>query len=219
MKKRMEMIAGYCPRCGCAADIGCDHGIVAAALIERGICEKVIATDISADSLKKARLLAEEHGIDDMMDFRAGDGLTVVGEGETNAIIIAGMGADLIAEILEKGSKTAKSADVLILVPHTHPERLRLYLSENGFRITNESCIEEDGKYYNVMRAERGTPDIYSEEELLFGKRELYDEGYATRLSHERKICEKIAGEMEKNGKDASLVKHRLEIIDREAAL
>ena len=39
------------------ADVGSDHGRLAAALIQRGVCERVIATDVSDASLLKGRQL------------------------------------------------------------------------------------------------------------------------------------------------------------------
>ena len=73
-------------------DIGCDHGILEAALIERDQAHRVIAADISPASLEKARRLAAEQGIEDRVECRLGDGFSVVREDDAiDAAVIAGI--------------------------------------------------------------------------------------------------------------------------------
>ena len=54
------------------ADIGCDHGKLAVASLLEGKCSKVIAGDISAESLKKAVKLAKEYGLEEKIDCKHG---------------------------------------------------------------------------------------------------------------------------------------------------
>jgi len=100
------------------ADIGCDHGNLEAMLIRQNRAGRVIATDIKRKSLAKAVGLCRTLGIADLVDFRLGDGLSVLCPGEADTIVIAGMGGILIAEILKNGMETARTA-VLVLCPHS----------------------------------------------------------------------------------------------------
>ena len=60
---RLEAAAALLGKTSVLADIGCDHGRFSAAMLQRGIAEKVIASDISAPSLKKAEQLANVCGL------------------------------------------------------------------------------------------------------------------------------------------------------------
>ena len=52
---RLGTIAAMVPRCRAVADIGCDHGLLVAALLEGGRCDYGIAADINPMPLEKAR--------------------------------------------------------------------------------------------------------------------------------------------------------------------
>ena len=87
-------------------DIGCDHGILEAALIERDQAHRVIAADISLASLEKARRLAAELGIEDRVECRLGDGFSVVREDDAiDAAAIAGIGGVFIRPPLGGGEE------------------------------------------------------------------------------------------------------------------
>ncbi len=83
---------------GMAADIGCDHGKLSAALAGSGRCPLVLACDLRPDPLQKARVTC---ALREQVQFRLGSGLEVLTPGEAEEIIIAGMGAETIIEILE----------------------------------------------------------------------------------------------------------------------
>ena len=110
------------------ADIGTDHGYVPLIALERGICNKAIACDINKDPLDKARLNAILEGIGDELEFRLGGGFEPLKVSEANEVVIAGMGGNLIRDILEADLEKVKSAEYLILVPAQNPEVLRAYL-------------------------------------------------------------------------------------------
>ena len=92
-----DMVRGY----SCVADIGCDHGRLSCALLQSFDIKRVIAADISETCLQKARKLAEKCGLLSRIDIRCGDGLSVLCAEEADAVIIAGMGGELISNILE----------------------------------------------------------------------------------------------------------------------
>ena len=142
------------PLCDVAADIGCDHGKLAAYLIETGRARRVIACDISAPSLEKAGRLG--------CDTRLGDGLEPLTAGEAQGIVIAGMGGLLISRILEKGREKLAGA-ALVLQPMQNAAELRRFLRENGFRIDEQRLVKEDRRIYCVMRAYEGGEDCCDE--------------------------------------------------------
>lgn len=150
--ERLYEIINCIGSAGVAADIGCDHGKLEETLLRRGLAKKVIATDISEKSLVKAVKTCSGPLFDGKVDFRLGDGLSVLAAGEADTIVIAGMGGELMTRILKEGAKTAKQAR-LVLCPHSHEGRLRRFLLEGGYYISKESLAMEEGRYYQIICA------------------------------------------------------------------
>ncbi len=169
LTQRMEGILSFCRPAGVIADIGCDHGMLTAELVRRGIAGKVIASDVSAPSLGKAERLARKLHIEEAVDCRLGSGLSILREGEAGGIVIAGMGAPLIMQILADDMPVAKNADYLVLSPNIYPERLRAFLIHGGFWIEREEMVHEN-KFYPVFLVKKGISQPYTEKELLIGK-------------------------------------------------
>ena len=98
---RLECIKSMVLKCKVAADIGTDHGYVAEMLLRDNVCDKIIATDLNEGPLNRAIEHLSAVNLEKRCDFRLGSGLTVLKEDEAETIIIAGMGGELIADILE----------------------------------------------------------------------------------------------------------------------
>ncbi|MBR3843298.1 MAG: SAM-dependent methyltransferase [Christensenellaceae bacterium] len=210
---RLQKLADCCPVSKVAADVGCDHGKLSALLIEMGKAERMIATDISEPSLKKAERLADESGM--QIETRLGDGLKPLLNGEAETVVIAGMGAMQIIDILSADREKTDSFAHFLLCPHTYPERLREYLNTNGFIIEREDILfEEDeqktqknrkndkdalpgGHYYPIFLVKKGEETAYEKDELLFGRwwKTHFDPTYQMflegRLAHLNSIIEK----------------------------
>ena len=137
-----------------AADIGCDHGKLSAALVRGGRCPSVIAADLRPGPLSVARANIQAAGCADRVELRLGDGLEVLRPGEAQDIIIAGMGAETICEILEKAPWVRDPDLRLVLVPATKHSILRRWLCREGFALRQESLAQVSGRWYAVMVAE-----------------------------------------------------------------
>ncbi|MFA7164139.1 MAG: class I SAM-dependent methyltransferase, partial [Eubacteriales bacterium] len=92
IKRRLKAIANMVEPTKVIADIGTDHGYIPAYLVEKGIVDRGIAADVSRGSLAKAQDLIRAMGLEDRIETRLGDGLSVLKVGEANTIVIAGMG-------------------------------------------------------------------------------------------------------------------------------
>jgi len=164
---RLECIKSMVTKCNTAADIGTDHGYVAEMLLNDNTCDYVIATDINEGPLSRAIEYITMKNLNSKCDFRLGNGLTVLKEKEADAIVIAGMGGELIAEILEVSKNISKETLQIIMQPMTTAEKLRRYLYENNFKITDEKIVKEYHHYYFVIKATPGlvetTDEIYYE--------------------------------------------------------
>ena len=94
LDKRLSAVAGLFPVCKYGVDIGADHGRLACWLLGQGICQRMIISDISPDSLNKARRLLARHGLHNRADFVVADGLAAVTK-RVDTVVIAGIGGDL----------------------------------------------------------------------------------------------------------------------------
>ena len=139
LDNRLNALAEVLGRCPVYADIGCDHGRLGASLIQRGWVQKAYLTDISADSLMKARKLIRLLGYEDRIEFMVCDGLPDCG---AEAFVIAGMGGALISDILEKGRARLNGAR-LILQANVAMRQLRETLTRIGYRISKEVLIKD----------------------------------------------------------------------------
>ncbi|HCS73832.1 MAG TPA: SAM-dependent methyltransferase [Clostridiales bacterium] len=169
LKPRLHAIADLVPFSRKMADIGTDHGYLPLFLVQHGRVTSAIASDVSAGSLKKASILIDQYNMNHAIETRLGNGLSILSPGEAETIIIAGMGAVLISEILQKGEKVARNATTLILQPMIGQEELRRWLIQNQYRIKDEELVKESNRIYEIIAAVPDTEvkayenDIYYE--------------------------------------------------------
>lgn len=99
------------------------------------------------------------------MECRLGSGLSVLAPGEASEIIIAGMGAETILEILDAAPWVCSPEYNLILVPATKHSLLRLGLARRGFALAGETLCQAAGRWYTVINArfdgQARTPDAW----------------------------------------------------------
>lgn len=176
MSSRLELIASFVTQCRGVADIGTDHAILPIILRRRGYKEYIVAGDINEGPLKKAERGLLEAEIDDV-ELKLCNGLEGIDGSRVDTIVVAGMGGDTITGILDRGlydmPEWADRSDYkLILHPVTKPEILRYWLVNNGFRITRETYIEDNGILCQIICAEPGESEKYMDSELYVGKLE-----------------------------------------------
>ena len=129
-------------------DVGTDHGKLPVAALLSGKAASAIATDISAASLQKARLLAEKENVP--LRCLVGDGLAPLKQGEADVIVIAGMGGAEIVRILENAPCRFPR---YILLPHRDAPMVRGYLKEQNARILRDVTVKEGKHFYFVIEA------------------------------------------------------------------
>lgn len=167
---RLKKICNLVDENSLVADIGTDHGIIPIELSKSCISKKIIATDISKNSLEKLeqKLIYNSNIVN--IETRVSDGLDSFDEFEVDTIIISGMGGILIKEILEKNLNIAKSANNLILSPNNSLDILRKFLLQNNFFIEKEDDVIENKKYYQILKVKRGKDFYKNDYEYLYGK-------------------------------------------------
>lgn len=151
LSDRLRACCNYVPR-GCrVADIGCDHGYLSIYLLTENIVSSVIASDINKQPLNSAIRNAEKYGVRDRFSFYLSDGVSAIPH-DFDCMICAGMGADTMISILDAAPWLKDEKYTLVLQCQSKTHSLRRYLSDNDFRIFEETVLR-DGKFlYTVMQ-------------------------------------------------------------------
>lgn len=180
------------------ADIGTDHGYLPIFLILEGRIPFAIAADINRGPLDKADENIHKYALDGKIKTVLCDGLRSIDKDEVDDVAIFGMGGELIVKILDEAPWLKDPAKRLILQPMTHPEKLRKYLADNGYRIIGEALSFDRGKIYQTICAEYdGIIRKFDDITLLYGEYILKNGGELLSEQMEidsKKLSRKIEG-------------------------
>lgn len=135
------------------ADIGTDHGYLPIELCLSGKIPSAIACDINPLPLSSAEENIALYGLSGRIQTRLSDGLEGIDPGEADDIVIAGMGGELIRDILAAAPWVRDGTKRLILQPMTHHGDLTAWLYENGFEIVSQRAVTDAGKPYTALAA------------------------------------------------------------------
>ena len=171
MTERLNIIFNEIPDCQTFADIGCDHGYIANAMIRSGKAKRVIISDISAKCLLKAEQLLEEF-------IKDGRACSVVSNGFEkidfcDVALIAGMGGEEICDIIEKAKALPEK---LVLQPMKNPDKVRVMVVKKGYKIQKDYIFKSANKFYDLMILQKGE-DVLNPEEIEFGRDNVRDKG------------------------------------------
>lgn len=147
---RLQTIADQVPQGAILADIGTDHAYLPVWLLLNGRISHAIAADLRDGPLARAHETAAQHRVSDKISFRLCNGLADIEPDEADTIVIAGMGGETIAAILEDAPWT-KEGKLLLLQPMTSFPNLRLWLQQNGYQIIKEIISREGKRLYSCL--------------------------------------------------------------------
>ncbi len=171
MDKRLLTCAELCTG-DFVCDVGTDHGYLPCFMIKEKMCEKAVACDVAEKPLRSAEEHIRREGLADRIKTVLSDGLDSVEPEEITDVVMAGMGGELISELLGKCEWIRIRKVNLVLQPMTKWDVLRKWLYENGFEVKKEKACIEGQFVYSVMQAEYiGRQPCYrcSERYLHFG--------------------------------------------------
>ena len=197
--KRLNLIASFVPKGKSVCDVGTDHGYLPAALCLSGDYKSVTATDINKKPLENASNNLKKlgaHGVELILC----DGLEKVPQEKAEAVIIAGMGGDVISGIIDRCPYKEKS--VFILSPTTGASTLREYLGGNGFYVEREVATTENGKIYSVMLCRfDGKTRHLSPAQKRIGKLDFSGDDNIRYIRKQLSIIEKCILDLQNSGK------------------
>lgn len=161
LSRRLERIASWILPQSRVADIGGDHGWLLLSVAKKGLLGRGIIGEINRGPFENAAQRIRAYGLNQRIDVRLGDGLSVLQEGEVDQVVIAGMGGALIASILDAGEKKLSSVQRLVLQPNIGGHRVRQWLVAHGWKLVHEEIIRDAEIYYEMIVAEPGIEDAY----------------------------------------------------------
>lgn len=223
---RLESVAKYIPKDARFADIGSDHAYLPCYMIKKNKAVFAIAGEVVEGPYLSAKKQVESEGLASSISVRKGNGLAVVEDGEVDVITIAGMGGSLIASILEEGKDKLSKVNRLILQPNVSAFSIRVWLLDNNWTLIAEEIIEEDGKIYEILVAEKGEgKSLYAikrDVNLLVGpilwkeKNEVFQKKWTLEKKNWQRILKQLthAPDSEENKRKKTELTYKINIIE-----
>jgi tRNA (adenine22-N1)-methyltransferase len=116
---RLALIASKVRKSTVVCDIGTDHAYLPVYFVNSGISLFAIAADIKVGPLQKAKQTIEKYNAADKVKTILSNGFLEIDKTSFQDAIIAGMGGELIAEIIENAPFLKDGDRTLILQPMT----------------------------------------------------------------------------------------------------
>ena len=200
------------------ADVGTDHGYIPIALVQEKIIPSALAMDVNPGPLERAKQHIREFHLESDIHTRLSDGVQSLQPGEADSVLIAGMGGALTVKILQEGREVLRTVKELILQPQSEIDKVLRYLEQAGYKITKEDMVWEEGKYYQVMKAEAGEMHYDCENFYHYGKL-LLESGHPVlrkNLTQRRALCEQLLKKLDQEGRIEERTQARLQEIKEE---
>jgi len=186
LSNRLQAIHDMLPK-GVIADIGSDHGKLMIALFKSGKLIKGYAVENKKGPYQRLVKALEEAELIDTIIPLFSDGIDDLPP-EVKHIVLAGMGGDLIVDILKKHPEKLKLISTIVVDAHGAVAKVREEVSKMGFAIAEEKMIKEDDKYYEIIKFIKADFASYSDQDLEFGpllrteKSVTFKEKYTNRI-------------------------------------
>ena len=197
---RIEALCSFIDECDKVVDVGCDQAKLGLMLAKRG--QYSIASDRSENVIDRAR---HDLGRNKFIDLRVSDGLDNIEEGETDTLVLAGMGTHTMLEILNKTSLKFKK---IITISNNYHNILREKMNDLNYKVDKELIVQDMDKFYNLIVFIPGNSE-YSERELLLGVNHVDEEMYKKYLDFLKNKYSNIKlSSQDKNDKVDKILEH-----------
>jgi tRNA (adenine22-N1)-methyltransferase len=153
LPERLSVIAGFIKKGASVIDVGTDHGYLPVYLAQNNLAKHIMASDISANSLKTARQTASKYGVSERIEFIEAPGLGGIYEEDVDTIVIAGLGGETIVSILSDAPWIKRCKTSLILQPQSKLEELCGFLRTSKYHLHDAEIVLDKGKHYTILLA------------------------------------------------------------------
>lgn len=198
---RLEACAAFVRKGRVLADIGTDHAYLPIWLVLNEKIPCAYASDINEEPIKSALTNIEKYHLSDKIITFTANGLAKIPASEVDDIVIAGMGGDNIAEILDSADWLKNRRYRLILQPMSRAEKLREYLYRHNFDSIAEKPVCEVNRIYTVICAEYSqTPLHFNELDYYIGRLDNHNEYSVKLIQKQAAILRSVADGMAVKG-------------------
>lgn len=167
ISKRLKVVSDFINPGDTIIDIGCDHGLLDIYLVNNNIVDKCYVSDINSHALENAVINIKKANLEGFIIPVLANGLEAITNDEIDTIVISGLGAYNIIDILKNKKKLKNISKIIIQANNNHYE-LRKYLEKINFYIRDETLVYDNNKYYVTMLLRVGYKK-YSYQDLLYG--------------------------------------------------
>ena len=162
ISKRLQVIGDLIPKNSSVYDVGADHG-----QLEKYVANKVSKIVAVENKIGPFEILQKSTKNILNCETLLCNGLEKLCS-DNNVIVIAGMGGNLIVDIVNKGSKKLANIDQIVVDAHRDIPLVREEISKLGFYIKKEIIVKENNRFYFVINFLKGNK-TYSDNEIEFG--------------------------------------------------
>lgn len=164
MSTRLELISKQINKNEKVVDVGTDHALLPIILLKNNITSNIVASDINEQPLNAARENLNKEGLLDKVEIIKSNGVEDIDISNVDVIVIAGMGATTINNILKQKDFNGR----YIIHSTTHIDDVRKHIQDIGHTITNE-WVDQEGKIYNIVIETKPGKSNLTEKELFLG--------------------------------------------------
>ncbi|MBQ7136425.1 MAG: SAM-dependent methyltransferase [Bacilli bacterium] len=165
ISKRLKAISNFIEDNSNVIDVGCDHALLDIYLFNNKKNIKLIASDIKEGPLEQAQKNIKKYGCN--IKVKLGYGISTIEE-DIDTIVIAGMGGDTIVDILDEDKDKLNNVKTIVISPQSEWKKTRKFINDLGFYISSEQIIEDNNKFYLIIKFVKGNKK-YSNKELEYG--------------------------------------------------
>ncbi len=197
---KLKAIAKLINKDDIVIDIACDHAYLAIYLKKNNLCKEVYASDISINALEGAKKNINKANLN--ITTYVADGFRGIDNKNINTAVISGVGGTTILNIVKNAPEYINK---FIISSNNNYDILRREMADLGYYNEIEIVIEENNKYYPIMRfirSKRKDNDFL----LKYGKSNNI-KYYQYLVKKEQEILNKIPSS---NKED--IIKHKTEI-------
>lgn len=149
-------------------DVGCDHAILDIYLVQAGVVKNIYVGDVNPNALANGKENIEKYELSANIFPILSYGIEKISEYDIDTLIISGMGAKTIVDILD--SPNLDRVYKLILQANNNYAELRRFLASKNYQIVLEEIVVDGKKtYVNIVALKSSKEISYSEVEYELG--------------------------------------------------
>ena len=168
LSRRLQTIFNMLPSGGIAADVGSDHGKLIISLLLENKISKGYAIENKKGPFLRLKKEIENYHLSNKIIAMFSDGVSEL-PSDTDKVVVAGMGGNLIINILKSHQEKLENVEYIIVDPHNAIKEVREEISNLNYHIVDEEIIKEDDIYYEIILFKKGMSDKLTNDELEYG--------------------------------------------------